>query len=168
MYANDIKIGEWKRRKAKLRFVVASDGHYGQPNTPYETYFDTLVKRNNEEHNKNPFSFCMINGDIIHDDKKYFTGAKAALNKLQVKYYVSQGNHGHVSVTEWEAIWALPVNHHFVIGKNTFLIATTTNENGTYLCPDIEWLTAQLKAHEQQKNVFIFLHINPANLQPMQ
>jgi len=164
LYANDIKLEEWKKRKVKLRFVVASDGHYGQPNTPYEIYFDTLVKRINEEHNNNPFNFCMINGDIIHDDKKHFTGAKAALDKLQLKYYVSQGNHDHVDAAEWESIWSIPVNHHFVIGKNTFLIATTSNENGTYLCPDIEWLTAQLKAHEQQKNIFIFLHINPGKL----
>jgi len=164
LYANDIKLEEWEKRKVKLRFVVASDGHYGQPNTPYEAYFDTLVKRINEEHAKKPFEFCMINGDIIHDDKKHFTGAKAALDKLQLKYYVSQGNHDHVDAAEWESIWSIPVNHHFVIGKNTFLIATTSNENGTYLCPDIDWLTAQLKEHEQQQNIFIFLHINPGKL----
>jgi predicted phosphodiesterase len=164
LYGNDMKLGEWEKRKVKLRFVVASDGHYGEPNTAYETYFDTLVKRINEEHAKKEFEFCVINGDIIHNDKKYFTPAKAALDELQVKYYVSQGNHDHVNAAEWESVWSMPVNHDFVIGKNTFLILTTVDEKGTYLCPDLDWLKARLKAHEQQQNIFIFMHINPAKL----
>ncbi|MEO6731772.1 MAG: metallophosphoesterase [Ferruginibacter sp.] len=159
--AGELNIEEWSKGKVKLRFVVASDGHYGQSGTPYEEYFATLVNRVNEEHAKDPFAFCMINGDIIHDDKNHFPAAKSALDKLKLKYYVSQGNHDHSTPQEWEDTWKMPVNHDFTINKNTFLIATSSNEKGTYLCPDINWLTTKLEQHHKQQHVFVFVHINP-------
>lgn len=152
------------RKKVRLRFVVASDGHYGQPNTDYANYFATLVNRINEEHKADPFAFCMINGDIIHDDKKHFPAAKQALDQLAVRYYVSQGNHDHATAQEWEAIWKMPVNLDFRIKKNSVLIGTTSNEKGTYLCPDVNWFEQKLEEHKAQENVFIFLHINPGKL----
>lgn len=151
-------------QKIKLRFAVASDGHYGEKNTPYDEYFETLVTRINDEHLVRPFNFCMFNGDIIHDNKAFFSPAKTALDKLKVKYYVSQGNHDHVAAQEWEDIWGIPVNHDFKINKNSFLIATTSNEAGTYLCPDLDWLKEKLKKHRRQHNIFLFLHINPGKL----
>ncbi|HTL06965.1 MAG TPA: metallophosphoesterase [Chitinophagaceae bacterium] len=159
--ATDINPAAWNRRKTILRFAVASDGHYGQPNTPYEEYHATLVNRVNEEHALNPFAFCMVNGDIIHDDKRHYPAAKAALQKLQMPWYVSQGNHDKVTRDEWKAIWNIPVNHDFVIKKSSFLIATTSDEKGTYLPPDIDWVAAKLEEHKKQEQVFIFLHINP-------
>ncbi len=162
--ADELEWGEWEKRKIKLRFVIASDGHYGQKDTEYEKYFATLVSRINEEHASKPFAFCMINGDIIHDDKNHFPAAKKALDQLGMKYYVSQGNHDHVSPEEWEAIWNMPVNLDFTIKENTFLIATTSNEKGVYLCPDINWMAVQLEKHVRQKNVIVFIHINPGKL----
>ena len=162
--AHDYFLIPEHRRKVKLRFVVASDGHYGQPKTEYENYFSTLVSRINEEHGKNPFAFCVINGDIIHDDKAHFPAAKQALDKLALKYYVSQGNHDHATVEEWQAIWNMPVNLDFTIKKNSFLVATTSNEKGTYLCPDLDWVRQKLEEHRMQDNIFFFLHINPGKL----
>ena len=162
--ATNYWLSEEHRRKVKLRFVVASDGHYGQPNTEYENYFATVVSRINEEHKKNPFSFCVINGDIIHDDKTHFPAAEKALDKLALKYYVSQGNHDHVTAPEWQTIWNMPVNLDFTIKKNSFLIATTSNETGVYLCPDLAWFRQKLEEHKGQKNIFIFIHINPGKL----
>lgn len=162
--AHNYLLSEEHRRKVKLRFVVASDGHYGQPGTEYENFFSTLVTRINEEHRQNPFAFCVINGDIIHDDKKHFPAAKAALDKLAVKYYVSQGNHDHVNAEEWENIWKMPVNLDFRMKKNSFLVATTSDENGTYLCPDINWFRQKLEEQKEQDNIFIFIHINPGKL----
>jgi hypothetical protein len=162
--AHDYFLSADHRRKVKLRFVVASDGHYGQPKTDYENYFSTLVNRINEEHQKDPFAFCVINGDIIHDDKIHFPAAKRALDKLALKYYVSQGNHDHATAEEWQAIWNMPVNLDFTIRKNSFLVATTSNEKGTYLCPDLDWMRQKLEEHKKQKNIFIFLHINPGKL----
>lgn len=161
LLADGLRIPDWEKRKVALRFVIASDGHYGQKDTDYEKYFETLVNRINAEHAKNPFAFCMINGDIIHDDKKYFPAAKDALDKLKLNYYVSQGNHDHATAAEWESTWKMPLNLDFTVKENTFLIATTSNEAGVYLCPDVSWIGAQLEKHHLQKNVFIFIHINP-------
>lgn len=152
---------EWRRTKTILRFVVASDGHYGQKNTEYENYFSSLTENINRLHAENPFAFCVINGDIIHDDPIWFPDAKKALDKLAVKYYVSQGNHDHCTADEWKQIWEMPVNLDFTIKNNAVLIGTTSNKEGTYLCPDLEWFAEKLEEHKKQKNIFIFIHINP-------
>lgn len=151
-------------KKPVLRFVVASDGHYGQKDTLYESFFNETVTHINLLHKEDPFDFCIINGDIIHDDKIWFAPAKDALDKLSVKYYVSQGNHDHATPQEWEDIWKMPVNLDFSHGKNAILIGTTSNEKGTYLCPDLNWFAQKLKEHKKKKNVFIFIHINPGKL----
>lgn len=147
-----------------LRFAVASDGHYGLRGTPYKEYYSAFTAEINKLHAAKPFSFCVINGDIIHNDKQYFPAAKKALDELQLKYYVSQGNHDHATPEEWESVWGMPVNLDFSIDHNSFLIASTSNEKGTYLCPDITWMKKVLAKHRQQKNIFVFLHINPGKL----
>ena len=152
---------EWLRKKPVLRFVVASDGHYGQKDTQYEQYFADLTGKINQLHADKEFDFCVVNGDIIHDDSKWFPDAKKALDKLTVKYYVSQGNHDHCTADEWQQLWNMPVNLDFKIGKNSVLIGTTSNEKGTYLPPDIKWFAEKLEEHKKQKNIFIFIHINP-------
>jgi Calcineurin-like phosphoesterase len=161
---HDYLLSEEHRRKVALRFAVASDGHYGQPGTDYENFFSTIVSHINEQHRKNPFAFCVINGDVIHDDKSHFPAAKKALDALLPKYYVSQGNHDHVTAQEWEAVWNMPTNFDFTIKDNSFLVATTSNETGTYLCPDLTWFRQKLEDHKGQENVFIFIHINPGKL----
>jgi len=150
--------------KVRLRFVVASDAHFGQVNTPYVEYLTTAVTRINEVHNNNPFAFAVINGDIVHDDKNLCAAAKVILDKLQLKYYVSQGNHDMLTPSEWLSAWNMPVNLDFKIKSSSFLIASTSNEKGTYLCPDLDWMKTRLEAHRRQDHVFIFIHINPAKL----
>jgi thiol-disulfide isomerase/thioredoxin len=147
--------------KTVLRFAVASDGHYGQKDTEYEKYIRELVENINRNHEMKAFDFCVINGDIIHDDKTFFPDAKKALDKLAVKYYVSQGNHDRVTADEWEEIWKMPVNLDFSIRKNAVLVGTTSNEKGTYLCPDLKWFAQKLEEYKEKKNIFIFIHINP-------
>ena len=100
-------------------------------------------------------------GDIVHDDKTHYPAAKKALDNLQMKYYVSQGNHDLVTADEWKDIWGMPVNHDFIINKNSFLVGTTSNVEGKYLCPDLNWFSQKLEENKDQQNVFIFIHINP-------
>ncbi len=157
-------IDALEAKKLRLRFVVASDGHYGQPNTDYAIFFKSLVDRVNAEHSTNPFAFCMINGDIIHDDKKHCPAAKSALDQLKMKYYVSQGNHDMLTASEWQQTWKMPINLQFSIKKNSFVIASTSNETGKYLCPDLSWMATTLESMKRQKNVFVFIHINPVKL----
>ena len=80
--ANDFIEDEKAKKKIKLRFAVASDGHYGEPKTDYENYFATVVSGINAEHKDHPFSFSVINGDIVHDDKTHYPAAKKALDNL--------------------------------------------------------------------------------------
>jgi len=162
--AGRLGLESMDRRKPILRFAVASDGHYGQPDTPYQEYFTTLVNRINEEHARRKFAFAVINGDIIHDDKSFCPAAKAALDRLHLKYYVSQGNHDMLTPEEWQANWQMPINLDFKIKKSSFLIASTSNAQGTYLCPDLAWMKDRLEAHRRQDRVFVFIHINPAKL----
>ena len=89
--ANDYLLSEDHRRKVKLRFAVASDGHYGQPKTEYENFFSTIVSRINEEHKKDPFAFCVINGDVIHDDKVHFPAAKKGIGCIAAKILCKPG-----------------------------------------------------------------------------
>ena len=151
-------------KKSVLRFVVASDGHYGQQNTEYEKFHIDLVSHINKLHEENPFEFCVVNGDIIHDDKTHYPAVKKALDNFKMKYYVSQGNHDHVTAAEWEQIWLMPTNIDLKIKKNSVLIGTTSNKDGTYLPPDIKWFARKLEEHKGQKNIFIFIHINPGKL----
>jgi 3',5'-cyclic-AMP phosphodiesterase len=155
---------EWMRKKPVLRFVVASDGHYGQKDTEFEKFHADLVSNINKLHEENPFEFCVVNGDIVHDDKTHYPAVKKALDNFNVKYYVSQGNHDHVTAEEWGQIWQMPTNIDFKIKKNSVLIGTTSNKEGTYLPPDIKWFTQKLEEHKEQKNIFIFIHINPGKL----
>lgn len=154
----------WLAKKPILRFVVASDGHYGQKDTEFEKFHSDLVSNINKLHEENPFDFCVVNGDVVHDDKIHYPAVKKALDNFNVKYYVSQGNHDHVTAEEWEQIWQMPTNIDFKIKKNSVLIGTTSNKEGTYLPPDIKWFTQKLEEHKNQKNIFIFIHINPGKL----
>src|SRR5690349_15738567 len=118
--ANEYFLSAEHKRKVKLRFAVASDGHYGQPKTDFAAFHERLVNRINEEHGRHAFDFCVINGDVVHDDKSHYPAAKKALDLLKPKYYVSQGNHDHVTPGEWQAIWNMPVNLDFAINDNAF------------------------------------------------
>lgn len=97
------------RKGSALRFVVASDGHYGQPDTEYDSFQETLIRHVTEFHTNNPLNFCVINGDIIHDGKDFLLPAKTFLDKLPVKYFVTKGNHDLVSDQRWEEVWGIPV-----------------------------------------------------------
>jgi metallophosphoesterase superfamily enzyme len=81
------------KKRSSLRFIVASDGHYGQPGTEFDAFQETLVKHVSDFHSKRPLDFCVINGDIIHDAKEFLSPAKAWLDKLPVQYFVTKGNH---------------------------------------------------------------------------
>ncbi len=150
------------RKRSSLRFVVASDGHYGQEGTEFNLHHENLVRHVTDFHGVNPLDFCVINGDIIHDKKDFMVPAKSFLDKLPVKYYVTKGNHDKVSDAYWMALWGMSVNHEVVVKGNTMLFATTSNEEGEYLSPDLEWMKMKLESNRKVKNIFIFIHIPQA------
>ena len=149
-------------RKSIFRFVVASDGHYGQEGTDFDLNYSNLVKNITSFHTESPIEFCVINGDIIHDGKDFLLPAKRLLDALPVKYYVTKGNHDMVSDSYWKEVFGMPVNHDVQIGKNVLLLATTSNEKGDFLSPDLPWLQTKLDAYKNKLNIFVFIHIPQA------
>lgn len=148
-----------QKNKVAFRFAVASDGHYGQANTSFEDFYSQITQHINLFHQQSHLKGCVINGDIIHDKKEFLLQAKQKLDQLTMPYYVTKGNHDMVSDEYWKEVWTVPVNYEKVFKKNTFLMLSTSNEKGEYLCPDLVWLEAKLDEHKKQKNIFIFLHI---------
>ncbi len=145
--------------QVKLRFIIASDSHYGQPKTQYDEMVKTFIAKANLFQESSPVDFCVINGDIIHDQPKFMPEAKTVYDTLKVPYYVTKGNHDRVSDDEWQRIWGMPVNHHDSIKKNEILLVTTSNEKGDYLSPDLNYLKEELDAISAKRNVFLFVHI---------
>ena len=148
--------------QVKMRFAVASDAHYGQPNTPYEAMMDTIIEKINLFHGSNPLDFCVMNGDIVHDEKSFLAQAKQKIEGLKVPYFVTRGNHDKCSSDYWEQVWNMPLNHQKVVKNSLVLLGDTSNEQGTYVSPDLAWLEAQLEANKKRKNIFLFLHIPQA------
>lgn len=147
------------RNKVKLRFIVASDSHYGQPNTEYDNMLDVFLEQANFFHQKYSSSFCVINGDLIHDEGAFMPRVKHKYDKLEMPYYVTQGNHDRISNEQWEKIWGMPMNYSKTYGENAFIMVSTSNEKGEYLSPDLVFLKEQLEITRKSKNTFLFVHI---------
>ena len=150
------------KNESIFRFVVASDGHYGQTGTDSDLNYTNIVKNITLFHNQNPIRFCVINGDIMHDEENFLVSAKKLLDGLPVKYYVTRGNHDLVTASFWKEVFGMPLNHHVVIDNNAIILADTSNEKGDFLSPDLVWLKTKLEAYKNKENVFLFLHIPQA------
>lgn len=142
-----------------LRFAVASDGHYGQAKTDYQTYFDNIIKHLQQERTERGLDFVVFNGDLFHDDVKFLPEVKKHFERLGFPYYVTRGNHDHVTPAQWRDTWGYDLNHAVEIGKNAIILGDTSNEKGEYLCPDIPWIDKQLAGFTKKEHVFLFLHI---------
>lgn len=150
------------RRKVSLRFVVASDSHYGQPKTDFDGMIEKVIGQINGFHRESPLDFCVFNGDIIHNEKPLLPLAQKQLNKLTMPWYVTRGNHDMVSPAYWQEVWGTPLNHDVTIKQHGIILGDTSNEEGKYLSPDLNWLKQVLDKHRQQKHIFLFLHIPQA------
>ncbi|PWJ59517.1 3',5'-cyclic AMP phosphodiesterase CpdA [Dyadobacter jejuensis] len=144
-----------------LRVIIASDGHYGQPNTEFQEFHDDLIGWINREKLQKGVDFTIFNGDLVHDDPTLLYDLKTTLGKLQVPYYVTRGNHDKVAQDVWKSTWGYNTNHSFVKGRYAFILGDTSNEKGEYLCTDPEWLKSEVAKHSDKKGIFVFLHITP-------
>ncbi|MFN8353033.1 MAG: metallophosphoesterase [Spirosomataceae bacterium] len=145
-----------------LRFALASDGHYGQPNTDFEGFHNDLIRWMNAEKQGKGLDFVIMNGDLIHDKPELMLQVQQVFNRLPVPYYVTRGNHDHVSNQTWKQLWGYDTNHVFEKANCGFILADTSNEKGEYLCADAQWVGQQLKAFADKKWVFVIMHIPPA------
>ncbi|MCF2446345.1 metallophosphoesterase [Dyadobacter sp. CY345] len=150
-----------KAGKIALRFIVASDGHFGQPNTDYKKFHSDLIGWINQEKVQKGVDFTVINGDLIHDDPTLMYDLKSTFENLRVPFYVTRGNHDKVGLDVWQSTWGYPTNHSFGKGEYAFILGDTSNEKGEYLCPDINWLRTEIAKYSTAKGIYIFLHITP-------
>jgi predicted MPP superfamily phosphohydrolase len=92
-------------QKLKLRFAIASDGHYGQPGTDYKTDHANMVKWLNEAHSSNPLDFVIINGDLVNDRPDLLSEVKKDyFDHLNVPFYAVPGNHDHADTATWKSV----------------------------------------------------------------
>jgi Icc protein len=145
--------------KVQLRFAIASDFHYGQPDTLFEQMASTVIQQMNSFHKDSKLDFCVLNGDLIHNEKTFMPQVKQIADQLKVPYYVTRGNHDHVTPEEWKAVWGTALNHDHTVKKIPIILGDTSNEKGDYLSPGLAWLEERLEAHKQHPHVFLFLHI---------
>jgi len=148
--------------KTKLRFAIASDGHYGQPGTDYKNDHANMIKWLNEAHDSNPLNFVIINGDLVHDRPDLLPEVKKDYyDKLKVPFYAIPGNHDHTDTATWKSIFGYEDN--FSMEKNGvgFVLANTSNTVGKYLAPDTNFIKRELDKLTALKTVFVVLHIPP-------
>ncbi|MBT30650.1 MAG: transcriptional regulator [Thalassobius sp.] len=143
-----------------IRFAVASDGHFGEKGTAYKMYYRNIVTWLNEEAENEGLDFCVFNGDIIHDEPKFLKEANEYFKGLKIPYYATQGNHDKVSEELWKEVFKIPFNHSFEKGDSGFILCTTSNEKGEYLCADASFVKEKLELFKSKKSVFVFLHIS--------
>lgn len=148
--------------KPKMRFALASDGHYGQPGTDYKTLHADIVRWLNEDHAKNHFDFIIINGDLVHGQPELLPELKATyLDKLKAPYYTIPGNHDFADAALWENIFGYKDNYVVDKGEVGLILANTADIKGKYICPDVSFMTESLDKFSSKRIVFVILHIPP-------
>ncbi|MES2648046.1 MAG: metallophosphoesterase [Bacteroidota bacterium] len=149
------------KRKISLRFVVASDGHFGQPKTEYANMHTQMIEWINAEEKSRGLDFAFINGDMYHDDISFSPIVKSYWDRLHMPYYVSHGNHDNSNEADWEKAWGKPWHYGFEKGNYAFAVLNTANETGKYICPDLEKTRQLLTQYNQHKMLFVVMHITP-------
>ena len=141
-----------------LKFITASDGHWGQPNTDFETSHRNLIEAiSKEEH----VDFVVFNGDLIHDKPELMPGVKKVYDTLKVPYYVARGNHDRVSPDAWLQIWKQPEDFAFISKeRHGIILLSCSNETGKYLCANVEFLKSKLEEFSMIPQLVVFVHIS--------
>src|SRR5690606_769129 len=89
----------------RLRFALASDGHYVEPKSDYEARHRQMTDWLNAEAQGRGLDFVVVNGDIFHNDPVFLPQAKAAWDRLEMPYCVSHGNHDMTEEAHWSEVW---------------------------------------------------------------
>jgi 3',5'-cyclic-AMP phosphodiesterase len=147
--------------KRLCRFAIASDGHYGQPDTQYESKHDQMIRWINSEKTDHGVDFTVINGDLFHDDVSFLSPVKTRWDNLAMPYYVSHGNHDQAGETKWKETWNLPWHFSFEQGDMGIIVLNTADDRGNYICPDVDWTKNDLRKLSSKKQLFAFMHITP-------
>jgi 3',5'-cyclic AMP phosphodiesterase CpdA len=152
-------VGSTPSTASGLHFAVASDFHYGEPGTDYQTGFARAVAALNAADAADPLAFVALNGDLSHGGVALAQQAKAALAGLKPRLLVTPGNHDELTDAEWQQVWGAPADQVVRFGDRSVILANTSNAAGDYVCPNQEWLAAALAAEAGQRDVFVIFHI---------
>ncbi len=145
-------------KSTRLKFITASDGHWGQPNTDFETSHRNLIEAVNRERD---VDFVVINGDLIHDEPSLLPEVRNVFDQFQMPSYVTRGNHDRVDETTFMQVMRQPTNYSF-IEKDDYgiLLLDCSNQAGDYLCADLEFTKLILDEYQKLAHVFVFVHIS--------
>jgi hypothetical protein len=148
--------------KFKLRFAIASDGHYGQEKTDFTTNYQNIIKWLNDDHDKNHLDLVIINGDLVHNRPDLLPVVKSTyLDKLKVPYHTIPGNHDFADAKIWKDVFGYEDKYTVEHGDIAFVLANTADTKGDYVCPDNAFIKASLDKFADKKIVFVVLHIPP-------
>jgi DNA repair exonuclease SbcCD nuclease subunit len=162
-------INQTRGKSPKLRFALASDGHYGQPDTESDKHFEDLVNWLNDDHSIKPLDFVIFNGDLVHDDPNLLNKVKSAyFDKLHFPYYAVPGNHDRCTTQQWKTVFGYEDNHHFEFDNIGIIMANTSNPKGEYVGPDNAYLRNALEKYKSKVTVFVVLHIPPHQWLPQE
>ena len=150
------------KEKLKLRFALASDGHYGQPQTDSALFYRQMIQWMEKEHQQNQLDFVIINGDLVHDRPDLLPEVKEKyLAKLPVPYYPLPGNHDWADAAIWKKVFGYEDKYTLEFGDIAFVLANTASPTGKYVCPDNAFLQRALDGFKTKNLVFVVLHIAP-------
>lgn len=142
----------------QLKFITASDGHWGQPNTDYEGSHRQLIEAVNSEKD---VDFVVLNGDLIHDKPSLLPEVRNVYNQFQVPFYVTRGNHDRVDEDTFKNIMGQSTNFSFIIKKDFgVVLLDSSNQEGKYLCVNLHQVQSTLEQFSNLAQVFIFVHIS--------
>lgn len=158
---NDQALVPLPKEKFKLRFAVASDGHYGQPETDSALFYRQLINWLTQEHQQQ-LDFVIINGDLVHDRPDLLPEVRDNyLAKLPVPYYPLPGNHDWADAALWQKVFGYADNYTLAFGDIALVLANTASPTGAYVCPDTTFLQTALNNFKAKSVVFVVLHIAP-------
>ncbi len=149
------------KKRVKLRVAIASDGHYGQPQTEYSAKHSDMVSWINAENAVRGIDFAFINGDLFHNDISFLEPVKKHWDQLSMRYYVSHGNHDMIDEESWTKTWNNNWHYGFEKKDIGFVVLNTADNKGTYISPDVDKTRQLLNKYEQHKQLFVFMHITP-------
>ena len=145
-------------KATRLKFITASDGHWGQANTDFAGSHRQLIEA---IHREKGVDFVVFNGDLIHDTPSFLPEVKAVYDQVQFPTFATRGNHDRVDADTFLRIMGHSTNHSFVM-KDQFgvVLLDSSNVAGDYLCADLNYLKGVLTSYEKLEQVYVFIHIS--------
>lgn len=145
-------------KSSRLKFITASDGHWGQPNTNFSLSHQNLI---DAIHREKGVDFVVFNGDLIHDTPTFLPEVKAVYDQVQFPTFATRGNHDRVDQETFASVIGHATNHSFVV-KDDYgvILLDSSNVAGDYLCADLTYLRNVLTTYEKLAQVYVFIHIS--------